>query len=976
MVERKSLFAGLFAFVCSLAWAEVIDLNGVARTVGADEYAAEFTNTSETLAELTIENVEAAEFSGKISGNIKLVKVGAGQLDITTVNDFTGGVDLRAGIINFTVAGSLGSGKVTISSGATLRLGAAVECSNPIHLMASGSKLISANASSKFMGDITGESGITFTPDHSGNKKHFTVYGSVTIPDGVVKAAYRQETYVNFRGPVKVKAVDGNNGGGHVAAFRFYSNENMWQYFQFRRYNNSSYAPYFAAGAIPVTSYINMKNRTSTSYGFSIDGDQCFKYLQFTTPDKGCAHLKANSLSTVTLGSEVEVTGSQSGTAYIFEGSSLSLVYSPENTDSPWTIASGTSTMKGTLTVERGILSIEGSATFANVPKITVNESGVFSCTSTGTTPLNSLKHIELSEEATFNVGEGIEISLDSFLVDGKPPRAFGWFTGSDNENPVEGDQKSIPQIKGTGRIYIPFQGSATEATWDGGAGESDTLVTTAANWDGDTLPDFSGGLTAAFATGGKVATFTSVSSLDAINFSAEEGFTLNAQDENAKVVLASGIAVAENSGETVVTNTLDVPLHMTGEQNWQTPANTVLEIRKPITSETSTLFILGGRGSYDIYSTNTFSGSVKLTNGLTRVFTKRGAFGVSEDGSNVALQNNQGARLTLYGTEIDKPFTLSKPAGNNAGGLTFAAGASNAFLKAFTAGHNWTPSPAHGAVIAFLGETTIGSYFRPDMTAGSVKMIFGGRASFGTGSQFYGGTTVFKSSSNTLANVEGTDKSLVYVRVNTTLDLQAPDCFKNTPNVTMANQDGRNESYIRLNGNDQSFGNLNIVNPYGYITTPSDKPATFAFDQTSDWTPRADVFQGPISLSKGGMATVTINSSMQTTGDDLTVTGGTLAFGESGVLSSVTNITVSGEGSLVTLVSKANLPNHKKSILRLNDGGKLQIPSGMNLKVAELYIDGNKRRDGNYTAGNAADIVAGEGSLIVGSPAFKIIIR
>ena len=975
MVERKSLFAGLFAFVCSWAWAEVIDLNGVARTVGADEYAAEFTNTSETLAELTIDVAEAVSFSGKISGNVKLVKTGTAQLDITTVNDFTGGVDLKAGTINFTVAGSLGSGVVTISNGATLQLGAAVECSNPIHLMASGSivKFAVNNVNGFFSGDITGGNGITFAPQLSAKGKYYSFTSAITIPEGVLSTPGqdRQESYITFKGPVSVKTVK-QSSSSNRAALKFLSPENSWTSFVLNR-ASGTYAPFFAEGAIPNESYIKMEG--ANSRGVEIQGNQKFKYITHSKSDRTSV-ITAISKSTVTLGSEVEEIGSQSRTAYKFEGSSLSLVYSPQNADSPWTIASGASTMTGALTVNRGRLSIEGTATFSNVSKITVNESGVFSCTSTETTPLKSLKHIELSEEATFNVGEGIEISLDSFLVDGKPPRAFGWFTGSDNESPVEGDQKSIPQIKGKGRIYIPFQGSATEATWDGGAGESDTLVTTAANWDGDTLPDFTGGLTATFATGGKVATFTSVSSLDAINFSAEEGFTLNAQDENAKVVLANGIAVAENSGETVVTNTLDVPLHMTGGQNWQTPANTVLEIRKPITSETSTLFILGGRGNYDIYSTNTFSGSVKLTNGLTRVFTKRGAFGVSEDGSNVALQNNQGARLTLYGTEIDKPFTLSKPAGNNAGGLTFAAGASNAFLKAFTAGHNWTPSPAHGAVIAFLGETTIGSYFRPDMTAGSVKMIFGGRASFGTGSQFYGGTTVFKSSSNTLANVEGTDKSLVYVRVNTTLDLQAPDCFKNTPDLTMANQNGRNESYIRLNGNDQSFGNLNIVNPYGYITTPSDKPATFAFDQRSDWTPRADVFQGPISLSKGGTATVTINSSLLATGGDLTVRGGTLAFGESGVLSSVTNITVSGEGSLVTLVSKANLPNHKKSILRLNDGGKLQIPSGMNLKVAELYIDGYKRRDGNYTAGNAADIVAGEGSLIVGSPAFKIIIR
>ena len=967
---KKALLIAFLSITSSGLWAEAIDLNGVARTVGADEYAAEFTNTSETLAELTIDVAEAVSFSGKISGNVKLVKTGTAQLDITTVNDFTGGVDLKAGIINFTVAGSLGSGKVTISSGATLQLGAAVECSNPIHLMASGSivKFAVNNVNGFFSGDITGERGITFAPQLSAKGKNYSFTSAITIPEGVLSTPGqdRQESYITFKGPVSVKTVK-QSSSSNRAALKFLSPENSWTSFVLNR-ASGTYAPLFAEGAIPNESYIKMEG--TNSRGVEIQGNQKFKYITHSKSDRTSV-ITAISKSTVTLGSEVEEIGSQSRTAYKFEGSSLSLVYSPENADSPWVIASGASTMTGSLTVNRGRLSIEGTATFANVPKITVNESGVFSCTSTGTTPLKSLKQIELSEEATFNIGEGIEILLDSFLIDGKPPRAFGWFTGSDNENPVEGDQKSIPQIKGTGRIYIPFQGGATEATWDGGAGESDTLVTTAANWDGDTLPDFEGGLTATFATGGKVATFTSVSSLDAINFSAEEGFTLNAQDENAKVVLANGIAVAENSGETVVTNTLDVPLHMTGEQSWQVAANTVLEVREKVSSEAAIKLTFDGEGTYAIYSTNTFSGSILLSKGTTRVYSKEGAFGLPSEGSSVELNHKTGGELRLYGTTIEKDFVLTKygSSDNGAGGLYFAAGSSNVFAGTVTIGDNWAPVFPENAWIVFKNGGRIGTYFRPEGAKGGVKLIFDGKpVSFGTGSQFYGGVTRFKVSSNSV--------DAVYVRVNTTLDLQAPDCFKNTPNVTMANQSGRNESYIYLNGNDQVFGNLNIANPYGYITTPSDKPATLAFDQTSDWTPRADVFQGPISLSKGGTATVTINSSLQTTGGDLTVTGGTLAFSESGVLSSVTNITVSGEGSLVTLVSKANLPNHKKSILRLNDGGKLQIPSGIKLKVAELYIDGDKRRDGNYTAGNAADIVAGEGSLIVGSPALKIIIR
>lgn len=138
--------------------------------------------------------------------------------------------------------------------------------------------------------------------------------------------------------------------------------------------------------------------------------------------------------------------------------------------------------------------------------------------------------------------------------------------------------------------------------------------------------------------------------------------------------------------------------------------------------------------------------------------------------------------------------------------------------------------------------------------------------------------------------------------------------------------------------------------------------------------SPRADVFRGPISLSKGGAATVTIDSRMQTTGGDLAVTGGTLAFGASGVLASVTNIAVSGASSLLSVASRANLPRAREIALRLSDGGKIFIPAGMTLRVASLALDGTPVKRGDYTAETLPDAVAGDGTLRVGRPGISLI--
>lgn len=950
----KLVCAVLSLTACLRLGAEVIDLNGEPHTLDpATELSAEFTNSSDTLATLTIEAAEALTFAGSISGNIKLVKTGSAQLDVSTVNDFTGGVDLNAGVLNFTVAGSLGDGTITIASGATLLLGAAVECANPIHLMASTSNVKFAvnSANAKFSGAITGESGITFTPTSpKGVLCSFT--GDITIPNGSLKIAQKtQESYLSFYGRVSVKTVVVSNTGGQVTSMKFFSDQNEWTSFSFWRYNAQSAAPVFAEGSIPKESFVSCSGRAAgNNVNFNITGNQEFHY--FCSSSASCpAHINATAASTVTLGSEVENTGvAQKTTAYVL-GGQLTLVYSPRNDDSTWSIESGASTMTGSLTVQKGIMSVGGTATFANVPKIVVAAGAAFSCTSTGTTPLKSLKQLDLGTDSAFTLGGGIEVVLDSYSVDGKVAAVpEGWYTGVDNPNPKSGDKQTITMLKGTGRIYIPYQGSSSEAIWNGGAGD-DTSVRTDANWEGGSVPNLEGGLTATFATGGSTATFPDAVTLEKIVLNRATGFTLAAGSDAASVSLASGMEIAAPMDDTPVTNVVSVPVNLSAVQTWLTPAKTVLELRAPISSEGPTAFDLSGAGTYAYYGTNTFTGSLYLTNGVHRVYTDTGAFGAANPGNTVDFRSSLGASLWLGGTKIEKNFNLTKPSGNNAGGMSFAAGTTNEFAGYFSAGANWTPGGS--SRIVFSGGGTISSYFRPDV--GGTYVFTGKPMSIGTGYMLKS-THIFQVASNAVTDIT--------MNQSTDLWLLVPNAFKNRPDLTQDAATGAdNDAIVHLDGNDQEFGHLKLNNQYGWFETPKDKPARLSFKQTSNTALRTTAFRGPISLEilGTGANAVSITDAVSATGGDLSIKDVTLAIGGSGSFASVTNVSASGASTILSVAH--GQPFARRANLALDGGAKVDVPAGVVLRVGELRVNG-ELLCGEFTSETHPDIVSGEGKV------------
>ncbi len=120
-LNSKTLLVRLLPFVCAASLAtvtalaetidETLDLNGADRTVsGGLTGSGEITNTSETLATLTVDcNDGEAVFSGTVSGNIVLVKTGSGTQTFAGSNTHTGGTRVEGGILAVNNAAALGA---------------------------------------------------------------------------------------------------------------------------------------------------------------------------------------------------------------------------------------------------------------------------------------------------------------------------------------------------------------------------------------------------------------------------------------------------------------------------------------------------------------------------------------------------------------------------------------------------------------------------------------------------------------------------------------------------------------------------------------------------------------------------------------------------------------------------------------------------------------------------------------------------
>ncbi len=150
----------------------------------------------------------------------------------------------------------------------------------------------------------------------------------------------------------------------------------------------------------------------------------------------------------------------------------------------------------------------------------------------------------------------------------------------------------------------------------------------------------------------------------------------------------------------------------------------------------------------------------------------------------------------------------------------------------------------------------------------------------------------------------------------------------------------------LNLNGHDVSVGNIRLNGEIGTTTAAnrgtsaitSSSPATFSFRQTTPGTNEDVHVMGAVSIVKGGDASYTFATNIQSTGS-LTVTGGVFELAARCTWAGCTNVLVSGAGAKVALNLESGM--HRRTTWRIADGGKVDIAgSSTVVPVGALFFD------------------------------------
>jgi autotransporter-associated beta strand protein len=146
--------------------------------------------------------------SGAVGGTGGIVKTGNGILILSVSNNYSGTTDIQGGKLFLGTAGRLGSGAVTISSGANLDFGTGVLQINIVSNNISGAgQLIQSTASTdtRLTGDVTSTGGLTINN------------GTLRIGNGGTTGSYTGATVVNSGAVLAFARSDAYTHGGAIS---------------------------------------------------------------------------------------------------------------------------------------------------------------------------------------------------------------------------------------------------------------------------------------------------------------------------------------------------------------------------------------------------------------------------------------------------------------------------------------------------------------------------------------------------------------------------------------------------------------------------------------------------------------------------------------------------------------------------------------------------------------------------------------
>lgn len=346
------------------------------------------------------------------------------------------------------------------------------------------------------------------------------------------------------------------------------------------------------------------------------------------------------------------------------------LVWNPETADAAFVFAKAVSHTTGELLVSNGVVRLEEGATFSRLSRLDVAAGAQF-VVEAGAGSGFMAQEAALAKGGRVVVGKGVSLTFNRATFDGVA-LAQGPHTAATAPDWLSGD----------GLVYVVSNTGAPEtpsaATWTGGG--ADTLLATAANWEGGAVPDFeTGGLTATFAEGGERATFAADGFVRFAGLIFTRAFTLDrAADATGCVLLGAG-GVQTPDADDAQTYEIACPLAATAPQTWYAAANATLRWTAPLSGFSALDRILvDGPGTQEFGAANTFPNDMTLTNGIVR-FAGDGAMGEAAGTTDVDLRR---VRLSFGGGVNTRSLVYFRGDGGNTPVQTVAveSGTTNRF--------------------------------------------------------------------------------------------------------------------------------------------------------------------------------------------------------------------------------------------------------------------------------------------------------
>lgn len=380
------------------------------------------------------------------------------------------------------------------------------------------------------------------------------------------------------------------------------------------------------------------------------------------------------------------------------------LVWNPDAADAAFVFAKAVSHTTGELLVSNGVVRLVEGATFSRLSRLDVAAGARFAVEA-GAGSGFMAQEAALAAGGRVVVGKDVSLTFNRATFDGAA-LAPGPHTAATDPDWLSGD----------GLVYVVSNTGAPEtpsaATWTGGG--ADTLLATAANWEGGTVPDFeTGGLTATFAADGERATFAADGFVRFAGLVFTRAFTLDrAADATGRVLLGAG-GVQTPDADDARTYEIAWPLAAAAPQTWYAATNATLRWTAPLSGFSALDRILvDGPGTQEFCAANTFPNDMTITNGTVR-FAGDGAMGEAAGTTDVDIRR---VRLRFGGGVHARTLNLySMPLGEAPNGVVFEGGTTNRFdgCVAFI-----RPTGSHDTMRLQLGnaaEVVFAGGFRPN---------------------------------------------------------------------------------------------------------------------------------------------------------------------------------------------------------------------------------------------------------------------